>query len=563
MGSLVVKQSLKMKLLSVILALLVFFGVAMMFIVNSLISSSIFTEKKSQTKELVNVGLAVLNYYHDQEVSKALTKEQAQLYAKKTIAEMKFGERSLDYYWIMDYKPTMIMHPLRSDMDGTDLGGKKDTDGKPFFDEMVSLCRDKGTGYVKYKWQYYDNAGRIESKLSYVAEYKPWGWILGTGVYINAIKEAQNRARAILSAVIVVVVAIGAALSIFLATMIVKPIIGTTLMLKDVSEGEGDLTKRLQVTTRDEIGAMAGYFNSFIEKVQGIIGMIKNNADVVASSATELSAVSTEIAATTEEMSAQTRTFAAATEQSTSNVNNISAGAEELSTSISTVATAIEEMSASINEVAKNCQKESQVATEADKKARATKETVERLGLAAKEIGKVIDMINHIADQTNLLALNATIEAASAGEAGKGFAVVANEVKELAKQTAAATGEIARQVEEMQASTGTAIEAIGKITGIIDEVNVISQTIVSAVEEQSATVNEIAGSMSGARSASTEIARNVGESAKGLAEVSSNIQGVNTGVASTAQGVGQVKISVEELARMATELRKIVGQFKI
>ena len=352
-------------------------------------------------------------------------------------------------------------------------------------------------------------------------------------------------------------------IAIFLIRSITGPIGKTVAILKDIAEGEGDLTKRLDATSGDEIGELSRWFNKFAGKLQTVITDLAANTRTLSSSSEELAATSTQLAANAEEMSGQSNMVASAAEQTTSNVNNISAGAEELSNSITTVATSIEEMSASINEVAKNCQKESQIAAEADKVARTTQETVERLGLAAKEIGKVIDVINHIADQTNLLALNATIEAASAGEAGKGFAVVANEVKELAKQTAAATGEISRQVEEMQSSTDSAVKAIGQIGKVIDDVNTISQTIVSAVEEQSATVNEIASNMSGARSASTEIARNVAESAKGLTEVSSNIQGVNSAATSTAQGVGQVKASADELAKLAAGLQKIVGQFKV
>jgi methyl-accepting chemotaxis protein len=188
---------------------------------------------------------------------------------------------------------------------------------------------------------------------------------------------------------------------------------------------------------------------------------------------------------------------------------------------------------------------------------------MDRLGTSSKEIGKVIEVINDIADRTNLLALNATIEAASAGEAGKGFAVVANEVKELAKQTAQATDQISRQIEEMQNNPGSAVKAIEDITAIIEEINVISHTIVAAVEEQSATVNEIAKSVGGASQAATEIAKNVGESAKGLVEISSNIQGVNTAATDTSNGVGQLKESIQDMGDLVSGLQKVLGQFKV
>jgi methyl-accepting chemotaxis protein len=220
-------------------------------------------------------------------------------------------------------------------------------------------------------------------------------------------------------------------------------------------------------------------------------------------------------------------------------------------------------MSSSLNEVSKNCQKESQIASNANSQAKSTRDMMERLGVSSKEIGKVIEVINDIADQTNLLALNATIEAASAGEAGKGFAVVANEVKELAKQTAQATDQIGRQIEEMQNNTTSAVTAIEEITKVIEEINSISHTIVSAVEEQSATVNEIAKTVGGASQAATEIAKNVGESAKGLVEVSSNIQGVNKAATDTAGGVANIRQSAQDLSKLALGLQKIVGQFKV
>ena len=352
-------------------------------------------------------------------------------------------------------------------------------------------------------------------------------------------------------------------LSYNIGSVILKPVKAAVKLLKEMTQGQWDLSKRLEVLSGDEIGEMTSGLNAFISKLQEIIQTVSGNTATLSSATEELSAVSTQLAANAEEMTSQSNTVASATEQATANINNISAAAEEMSTGVSTVATAIEQMSSSLNEVAKNCQKESQIAGNANNQAKSTRDLMERLGVSSKEIGKVIEVINDIADQTNLLALNATIEAASAGEAGKGFAVVANEVKELAKQTAQATDQIGRQIEEMQNNTGSAVAAIEQITTIIEEINIISNTIVAAVEQQSATVNEIAKSVGGASQAATEIAKNVGESAKGLVEVSSNIQGVNKAATDTAGGVSQIKQSAQELAGLASGLQKIVAQFKV
>ncbi len=357
-------------------------------------------------------------------------------------------------------------------------------------------------------------------------------------------------------------IALGITLSLAIAVSITGPLQSVTNMLKDIAQGEGDLTRRLRVDSRDEIGQLSRWFDVFVEKIQAIVREIASNSTTLSSSAEELSATSVQIAASAEEMSSQSTTVAAATEQANQNISGISASAEEMSSSVSSAATSIEEMTASINEVARNCQKELEIAISANSQASETRDVMERLGGAAKQIGSIVEVINDIADQTNLLALNATIEAASAGDAGKGFAVVANEVKELAKQTSEATGQISKQVEEIQSSSRLSSEAIGKIATIIEEINAISQTITSSVEEQSATVNEIAKSMSGASDAARQIAVNVDESASGLSEVSSGIQNVNQAAGDTARGIAQIKDSTAQLSSLAGSLQTIVTQFR-
>jgi methyl-accepting chemotaxis protein len=427
--------------------------------------------------------------------------------------------------------------------------------GKTMANVYVDKGPDSGNSYMR---KFDLNATSIAEKMDALVNSQ----MDELSTNMNGIVSVSSSSSLIVIILGIFLVILGCVLSILISkSYIVGPIRLVKDMLKDLANG--DLTKRITLDTKDEIGEMVLSLNQFAEGLNDNVRKISDNADTVAVAATELSNVSAQIAANAEEMSAQTATVASASEQATTNVDAISATAGEMSSSASSVAVAIEEMSASLNEVARNCQKELKISGDASNHARIGKEKMDRLGIAAKSIGKVIDVINDIADQTNLLALNATIEAASAGEAGKGFAVVAGEVKELAKQTARATEEIEKQIEEMQTNTISAVAAIELVAKVIEEVNLISQTIVSAIEEQSATVNEISKNVSYVNLGAQEVSRNVSESAKGLSEVSSNIGGVNSAVSDTSRGILQVKTSADELANLSENLKKLVRQFKI
>jgi len=355
----------------------------------------------------------------------------------------------------------------------------------------------------------------------------------------------------------VVAVVLGGLLTISLT----RPITRSVAVIRKIAEG--DMTQQIDLDQKDEIGLLARAMNEMGARLRGIMRELGQNSATLASASEELSATSTQLASGAEEMSNQSRAVASAGEQLSANVNTMAAASEEMSTSANSVASAIEEMSSSINEVAKNCEKESKIAHQANDQAVQTRGIMAKLGESAREIGKVVEVISGIADQTNLLALNATIEAASAGEAGKGFAVVANEVKELARQSAQATEQITRQIQDMQGNTETAVKAIEEITKVIAEINNISSTIAAAVEEQSATTNEIAKTVAGVSSATNELSKNVQQSAAGANEVSKNIQGVNQASQQVASGATQTNASAQELAKIAARLKEIVGQFKV
>ncbi|WP_366139761.1 methyl-accepting chemotaxis protein [uncultured Modestobacter sp.] len=334
---------------------------------------------------------------------------------------------------------------------------------------------------------------------------------------------------------LVAVIAAGAAVALGFGVLVARRITGSLRRVQHTAEGlaAGDLTRRADVTTGDEVGRTAAALDGAMAELRSVMASVVSSADAVSASSRELSASSARISTSAEETSAQSGV--------------VSAAAEEVSRNVATVAAGAEEMGASIREISQNANEAARVAAQAVSEAEATTRTITELGASSKEIGAVVKTITSIAEQTNLLALNATIEAARAGEAGKGFAVVANEVKELAQETARATEDIARRVEAIQGDTAKAIDAIGGISTVIGSINDFQLTIASAVEEQTATTNEMS--------------RSVQEAAGGSTEIATNITGVSAAASSTTHSLGQTRQAVDELSRMADDLRGSVARF--
>lgn len=356
----------------------------------------------------------------------------------------------------------------------------------------------------------------------------------------------------------------GVALPLMISTRsVTRPINRTVAMLKDISEGEGDLTRRLEIIKADEIGDLAGYFNSFLDKLQAMIKKIAANSSEVDQSSTTLSDIAASMTEGTGETSNRAGNVATAVEEMSANLNNVAAAMEESSTNTSMVATASEQMTATINEIAQNAEKARTISEEAMQKASDASGKMDELGGAAQAIGKVVETITEISEQVNLLALNATIEAARAGEAGKGFAVVANEIKELAKQTSEATIEIKDKIGNIQESTAGTVKGINEIATVSNSVNEIISTIASAVEEQSTATQEIANNISQASQGILEVNENVNQSSTVAAEITRDIAVVNQSSEEIANSSEQLKVNAEDLSRMSTDLKVIVGSFKI
>jgi methyl-accepting chemotaxis protein len=325
----------------------------------------------------------------------------------------------------------------------------------------------------------------------------------------------------------------------------------------------GDLTKRVAYDGPDELGDIARAVNSLAQAMHEGVSRIADMSRTIGQAVRALTGTADRIATNTAASTAQAEQVAVAARQASGNTEAISGAVGTMSGNLGTIAAAVEEMSVSIAEVSRSCQQESATASEAEASAQTTRGHLERLDQAAREVGKIVDVISRIAAQTNLLALNATIEAASAGMAGKGFAVVAGEVKELARQTAGATAEIQGQIEEMQKSTALVLDGMAGIGATISQLHENSQGIVTAMEQQTAAMAEIARNVAGTSAASSEIAGSVSQAASGVTEISHTIESLGHATLDSARGVAEVNASANDLSAQAASLETLVARYTL
>jgi methyl-accepting chemotaxis protein len=380
----------------------------------------------------------------------------------------------------------------------------------------------------------------------------------------DQIVKANNRQMMLmLCFVALACMALAAPLAFFVSGKIVRPIITIVNRLKDIAEGEGDLTKRLEVKSKDEIGQVARWFNAFIDNVHTMIKNVARNADQLNLASANLAEISEVMEQGSNQTASKANTVACAGEEMSTTMSSVATAMTAAAENVGMVVSATEEMSNTINEISQNSVKARDITMDAVSQAEDASRQVGELGNAANDINHVIAAITDISEQVKLLALNATIEAARAGDAGKGFAVVANEIKELANQTDAATNDIKAKVEGIRNTTGKTVDQISSISKVVNNVNEIVLVIASAVEEQSVTTQDIAQSISQASRGIEEVNTNISQSSEVSSEIAREIGEVTVTTDEMSANSSQVNQRSAELAQLATQLKEMVGRFKI
>jgi methyl-accepting chemotaxis protein len=516
-------------------------------------------QKEQQLRYLAALAVGIVKEEYAAAQSGSVTTAQAQKNAAARVAGLRYSQDG--YFWINDMHPTMVMHPLKPEMNGSDISQFRDPNGKQLFAEMVDVVKQHGDGFVHYEWPK-PGAATPQPKLSYVAGFAPWGWVVGTGVYIDDVAQEtwEGTRRSLLITGVVLLLTLS--VSVIVARRTSSAMRGLVAAMGKLAAGMFDVVLP-GIARGDEIGLMARAVGAFKLKAAE---RARLEAEQEASKARDAAAVrkaemhkladtfesavgsivnTVSSAATELEASAGTLTDAAETTQQLS--GNVGGASERASSNVQSVAAATEELSSSVIEISRQVHESSRIAGEAVKQAEETDRRITDLSLAASRIGDVVKLISDIAGQTNLLALNATIEAARAGESGRGFAVVAAEVKSLANQTAKATEEISSQIGNIQATTQESVASIKDIGATIKRVSEIATSIAGAVEEQHA--------------ATQEITRNVHQAAESTAQVADNIADVDRRAGETGSASGHVLNAAQSLARESNQLRGEVDKF--
>ena len=510
------------------------------------IHGDLYQAKAEKTRHVVETAAGVLAYYQGLEAAGTLSRDAAQQQALSAVRGLRYDQN--DYFWINDLGPKMIMHPTNPKLDGQDLSTIRDPDGFALFNEMATLAKTKGAGSIDYRWPK-PGASEPVKKTSYVQLFKPWGWVIGSGVYIDDMQDEflrQLRDASILGLGIALVMTL---LVVLIARSIARPLQEAVDAMATIASGESDLTRRLDTHGNDEVTRLGIHFNSFTGKLQGVISQLQGAVHALAQSASDVGNNAGQAQQRSEQQSQQMEQVATAINEVTYAVQDVAKNAEQASSEMHDAQLRAEQGQHSIHG---SLQRIDQLSTTIDEAV----QVIRALAGQSTRIGSVLEVIRSIAEQTNLLALNAAIEAARAGEQGRGFAVVADEVRLLAQRTQQSTAEIQSMIEHLQGQSEAAVKAI-------DASSEASRQTVEQASEAGVSLDAISQALHNLTALNASIASATLQQSHVVEEINRNVTETADLSRQTATAAQQSSSAGVALNRLSEQLDRTLSQFRV
>ena len=500
----------------------------------------------TKATHLVEVAHDLMAFYHQKELNGELTGEQARQQALAALAAVRYSGN--EYYWVNDMNNIMIMHPLAPQTVGTDLTTMRNTEGVNVISEMVQLARSKGTASFEYSWP---KPGEEDgsAKIAAFKHFKPWDYMIGTGIYVDAM-QAKFRAALISSVILSAVVILAMFLLLFIiGRSISQPLDKIVNAMRDVASGEADLTRRLDDNAKDELSQIAHYFNRFNRNLSEIIQQLGDSARQLISSSHQLDEISNNSLRDMTRQSERMELMATA-------INEITYGVQDVAQNANAAAEEVEKANQGADNGRAQVERTIGEINQLSSSVNTAVEHMETLSSDAQEITSVLDVIRNIAEQTNLLALNAAIEAARAGEMGRGFAVVADEVRNLAQRTQQSTEEIHNMISKLQTNTQT-------VVSVINESSRHSQASVEQVNEAGAALEQIAQSMQQLVALNASIASATTQQSTVVEDVNRNVTEAAELARETTDGARETAQAGQHLASLGRQIDELIKRFRV